>query len=618
MGMGRVVPFPPIAARARLAAVVVAAVLLSARAFAATPVLRGVVDSDDDDGNGLEDGRQLTNVPLVDTLAWPAGVSTAGQAFRAVAPEANAVRVLVDGAPVVPGTRLPAEAARVALQPVMPGRFEVTFTSVKLDVRAVAISAVDGSGRSVDLTRSHASFQRTPPDRVDNVTDKTGDPDALRYVFIGPAEDLPNHARVASRSEAGLPVDQLARVKLVDVTCPHGVSSGTACRSTWPIRVVADAVDQGHPLVADRSIRAELGGGLVISAPGIAQQIRVAGPRRSQLGIIGRYRAHLRLTIVRTFAGGAPSLAGRDRAARAMGVEQIKGATAAWGQCGISFGPVRDADIRLVDPPPPFLAAIGCDLGFPSSGGRIRLVVDGSELEVETTTGKTPSQVARSLARKLQAQGFRVVTSPNARIGPGAFRVVDLLVYRSDGRPASLSAPEDGEASTDQTMPVCIGRVDLGLGLRHFLDVDSMAGTVQERTLLKWVDDQDPGTLDAVIFPAFEGGGRIGESFIGNDRSSLRNLVLVDRAGVAASLASHTLAHELGHVLLDVPGHPDDYGVDQPTLLMDSDAANGSAFGPRRLTVAECERAIRQSGPGAPAPALEPWPLAPLPKQRTP
>ncbi len=69
------------------------------------------------------------------------------------------------------------------------------------------------------------------------------------------------------------------------------------------------------------------------------------------------------------------------------------------------------------------------------------------------------------------------------------------------------------------------------------------------------------------------------------------------------------LSHELGHVLLDMPGHPDDYGVDQPTALMDADATDPSIFGPRRLSIDECERALRQRGPAARVPLLEPWPL---------
>jgi hypothetical protein len=88
--------------------------------------------------------------------------------------------------------------------------------------------------------------------------------------------------------------------------------------------------------------------------------------------------------------------------------------------------------------------------------------------------------------------------------------------------------------------------------------------------------------------------------------------VIEDRAGVRADRSSFALAHELGHVLLDDPGHPDDFGIDTPTRLMDADAANSSAYGPRRLLVEECVRAVRQSGPGSASGLLTRWPLAPL------
>jgi hypothetical protein len=42
---------------------------------------------------------------------------------------------------------------------------------------------------------------------------------------------------------------------------------------------------------------------------------------------------------------------------------------------------------------------------------------------------------------------------------------------------------------------------------------------------------------------------------------------------------------------------------------MDADAADPTIFGPRRLSVDECERAILQSGPGASLPVLRRWPL---------
>jgi hypothetical protein len=191
-------------------------------------------------------------------------------------------------------------------------------------------------------------------------------------------------------------------------------------------------------------------------------------------------------------------------------------------------------------------------------------------------------------------------------------RTVDVLVRRADGTLVALGpAPDRPESrlSTDATLDVCLGEVDLADGLTHFTDFDAVAGTVEERSLIKAFDDGDPSTIEVFIIPAFARMGRIGESFISADGASVRNAVILDRAGIRAGARSFALAHELGHILLDMPGHPDDYGVDQPTSLMDADAADPTIFGPRRLTVAECERAIRQSGPGAAVPILEPWPL---------
>jgi hypothetical protein len=159
-------------------------------------------------------------------------------------------------------------------------------------------------------------------------------------------------------------------------------------------------------------------------------------------------------------------------------------------------------------------------------------------------------------------------------------------------------------SSTDATLSVNVGAVDLTDGLQHFGDTDSVAGTLEERALVKAVEDGDPRTIEVIVVPFFAGGGRIGESFIASDGSSMRNVVIIDRAGVRARRTSFTLAHELGHVILDEPGHPDDYGVDTPTLLMDSDASDSSPFGPRRLTVDECSRALKQAGPSARVPLL--------------
>lgn len=577
--------------------------------------VRAVVDSDDDDNDGVADGMKAASVDLRDTVV-PLLPTPAGLVFHGVTPNNGSVRLLIDGIPATRSQAIPAGTHTMGLQALRPGLSEVDLGAMKIRVHALQILAIDGEGAIVDAATSHASFQRTPPDRVDAADAVTHDPDALRYVFVGLAEDLPERARIVSRSESGKQIDALTSVQVADVPCPQGISTILRCRSTWPIRVVTDTVDKHHPLVASRSIGAELGGGLSVSSPdGLAQQLRVGGPRHAKVGPIARYQGTLRITVMRLSANGAPSIDTTDAEAIRTGRDQVAGVNARWAQCGISFGEPGNAEVRVVATPDPFLLAVGCDLGLPASGGKIRVTIDGKDISVRTAPGNRPSQVAAHLQHAIETAGFRVMRSPNTRIGPGAFPVVDLLVYRSDGTGANIATPGQAAPSSDATLPVCIGQAVQSRGLRHFLDVDSVAGTVSERATLKWIDDRDPGTIDAVFISAFESGGRIGETFIGGDTAGLRNLIIVDRGGLRASNAAHTLAHELGHVLLDIPGHPDDYGLDTPSLLMDSDAANPTAFGPLRLSVAECERAVLQSGPGAPVQMIAPWPWKALPKR---
>jgi hypothetical protein len=248
-----------------------------------------------------------------------------------------------------------------------------------------------------------------------------------------------------------------------------------------------------------------------------------------------------------------------------------------------------------------------------AGGGRIRLRADGRLVDVTTTAGESPDLCARDVARSVERAGLVAMVSPNAKSGPALWPSVDVSVRRHDGSLATLDTLPGAPLSTDPSLGVRIGSVDLSDGITHFTDMDAMAGTLEERTLIKAIDDGDPTTIEVIVVPLFAGGGRIGESFIASDLSSVRNVVLLDRAGIRARQSSLTLAHELGHVLLDLPGHPDDFGVDTPTSLMDSDAADPSPFGPRRLSADDCARMIRQSGPGARVPMLVDWPIGPLP-----
>jgi len=268
----------------------------------------------------------------------------------------------------------------------------------------------------------------------------------------------------------------------------------------------------------------------------------------------------------------------------------------------------------VIDPPPPHLIAIGDDLGLPATGGEIHFRVEKHEIAVSIARGTTPSGAADEIAHAIEHVGLVTVVSPNSRIAPGASGSVDVSVRRRDGHLVAVEPSITGAPlSTDASLVVRIGSVDLSDGLQHFGDMDSVAGTLEERTLLKARTDADPRAVEVVVIPLFAGGGRIGESFIASDLSSVRDAVILDRAGIRARRSSLTLAHELGHVLMDLPGHPDDYGIDTPTLLMDSDGSDASPFGPRRLTLDECARVVRQAGPKARLPLLRDWPVTPIP-----
>ncbi|WP_437617454.1 hypothetical protein [Sorangium sp. So ce1151] len=617
-----------------------------------------VVDLDDDDADGVPDGEQPRVPPSPELLPLRAPRGAGGPDQRP-ASIPTGVRLLADGSPVPPGSAIPAGARRVELQAVRAGRSEVALGGKTLSISAFEVRAIDGAGRRIDMARSHASLQRTPPDRLgDDPFGNLDDPDAIRLLVIGAADDLPLTLDVHSAAPSGRVIDRLSSVPLGHVPCPPDVAPGLVCGSTRPLRAVADDIDRNHPMIADRSLKGEVGGALVAALPGGSklQMIRIAGPRSSPLGPLGRTRARLRILMVRPRAGGPPPMGGDDAGAIAIARAEVERANALWGACGVSFGPLEELDITFVDPPRPHLLAIGCDHGLPASGGAIRVRVDGHEVTAAIAPRMRPDAAARAVAAAIGAAGFSVRLSDNPVIGAGAHGTTDVLVRRPGGALATIEPPASGAVSTDATLTACIGGVELEDGLQHFSDTDAIAGTVEERALLKAFDDGDPATVDVVMVPSFAGGGRIGESFIFADGGAIRNTIIEDRAGLRADRASFALSHELGHVLLDEPGHPDDFGIDTPTRLMDADAANASAYGPRRLTVDECARAIRQSGaaaprlgrqsgaparrpadppprgaaeaatprpggapgsrPSGPVPLLAPWPLAPLGRER--
>jgi len=461
-------------------------------------------------------------------------------------------------------------------------------------------------GRWLDAEHDHLALSRDLPGAESDPSDN----EAVRLVFKSPVS-VPTPLRIKTRRAGGALLDTLADPKLTPSACPPGSSLTTPCWSTAPLRLTPDRLDRDYPLARDRSLEAELGGELAVEVAGQPlTSWRVGAPHSSLFSGIERLAVKLRVRVLRVTAGGAPAIGGDSGTALSIALHEVQAASKLWAQCGIDLQGPGGADIQLVDPPPIQLVAIGCDSGLPASGGQIAFRVQGRRVRVATRPGDSPMVVAQRLARALQRLGLSARLSPNPRMASGASGAIDVLIRGPSGAAVAAEAEVGVPLNTDATLGVCLGEVDLGNGLTHFVENDAAAGTIEERSLIKAFDDGDPSTIEVLIVPSFDQSGRIGESFIDEDGTGIQNTVIIDRAAVRAGPRSYALAHELGHIMLYMPGHPDDYGVDQASSLMDSDASDASLFGPRRLTLADCERALLESGPGARIPIAQPWPLA--------
>lgn len=517
-------------------------------------------------------------------------------------PHGSGLRFWLRGAKGAERAAAPGSRAReLGFSAPSAGHFDEDLGSVVLRVDAVEVQALDHRGARVDPSRSHASLSRSLPSELGSLP--AADQDALRFLVIAPSGvDVPA-LQIASYGAALEPLDAQPRLQVEPTPCPSGVAPELVCRRSLPLRAVGDALDRGQGLVRERSVRAALGGTLRVSlAHRPLLELKVGGPRETRWGPIERLRARLRVLVLRQRAGGPPALGGSDAQARQIMLKELSAAGGLWAQCGIELGPPSGVPIQIVDPPSAQLVTVGCGLGQPASGGELRLRVGKRSVRVPTTAGESPVAVASRLAEALGG-GAKVFENPRA--SGDAVATADVLLERAP----KLELLADAPLSSDVTLPLCISGLDLSDGLRHFGDVDAFVGTVEERTLLRAFDDGDAGTIEVLVVPSFERSERIGESFILTRGSSLSSSVIIDREAIRAGARSFALAHELGHVFLAMPGHPDDFGVDQSWSLMDADVADATVFGPRRLSVADCERALAQSGPGALVPLLTPVPL---------
>lgn len=427
----------------------------------------------------------------------------------------------------------------------------------------------------------------------------------------GPADELPSALGIESRDASGRVLDRVS-VPLVSAECAADVAPGASCARSLPLFVIAAESDRAHPALRGRVLVGRVGGQLLVTSAlldaasgSTTESSAEGGPRAlAQLRVVGAsgerpLRARVRVQILtepRARAKGGPNeneahdntaaLGGTAAEALELARVELQRAGSVFGACGIELAVER---LAVVDVPAPRYLMVGCRGASLASGGEIVVSSRRGTHRYRTHAGQTPREVGLGLAELLRGRGGTPEVLENPLVSSDAHPTVDL----------ELGAEVLGVRSSDPTLGVCALVVDTGDGIDHFKDGDAGAGTLEERALVRALADDDRQTIEVIVAAHFAGRGRIGESFIHTPGGALENTVILDRSGVYAGAQSATLAHELGHVLLQLPGHTDDFGVDTPSALMDSDASDATSAGPRRLDPADCLRAVRETGPAS-------------------
>ncbi|MBW2277798.1 MAG: hypothetical protein JRF63_09920 [Deltaproteobacteria bacterium] len=357
--------------------------------------------------------------------------------------------------------------------------------------------------------------------------------------------------------------------------------------------LVSHPEDRSAPGFARRSLNVALGD--VVQA-----RLRLGGDRAQVFRMpVGRPSGErhplavrpieLRVSVLNAEAGGPPIVGGDMEGAREVMRHQISVLNDVLAPCGISAGPVAEVEVTVVDPPGPCLLSVGGRSGLPSAGGDVRLTVDGERYgPFRVGVGYAPVETARVLARKLEEAGFVADLSFNARASNAAFATTDIVVRHQDGSLADLGAWLDEPLTTDRVQSLSIGEVQLDDGLEPFGPNELATGTLEERTLVKALCAGDPRVIEIFVVSRFTGLRKQGESFVGSNRSALANVAIVDWRALGRARQAYTLAHEIGHILLDDLEHPDSRGDRRPFLLMHS-RASSAVGGPMRITPEQCE-----------------------------
>ena len=243
------------------------------------------------------------------------------------------------------------------------------------------------------------------------------------------------------------------------------------------------------------------------------------------------------------------------------------------------------------------MLAVGARNGLLSTGGMVRLRIDDGDVGPwKVGEGYTPEETARLLAGHLEAEGYRVELFTPPRAPSRAHGSADLVVRRVDGSSAKIAVPLEAPLTTEKSQSLEIGRLDLEDGLDSYDANTRASGTVEERVLLRATGRPGENRKVVKIFfiNRFADVSRQGESIAKADVGGI-GTVIVDSRALMRARQAYTLAHELGHLLLGDPGHPDDEEAGGTWKLMHS-SSSSAVDGPRWIAGDECEKMRRFEG----------------------
>jgi len=577
-------------------------------------VLAVVVDRDDSDDDGTTDSEQAADVPLQDTaeVVVPAQPKT-----PVTVSVLGGLRVLRGGKPaptplILKPDELPATLRLQATDPSTGSRSLALLLAhgpevTRRPLHAVELAFLDSQNRPLRAAMSGLAIsQRVTSDAsLPRGTDHGLTSRDPRNVRLQITDSSAIGKRVEARLESISPTGEVRHAFVLSLVRQD---TSQPFRSRF-VRLVGDHVDRDARGVAGQALLVALRDSVRVvytsSGATFSQAMRVSRPGDEPSTISAR-RASLRLFVLRAAKGGLPVIGTDDASAIRLMRAEITSANEIWLQCNITFGAPSEVPLEIADPPDRGFIAIANRDGLPARGGAIQLRADGKMLPlIIVNAGSAALDTSLKIAEVLRANGFDAQVTINPRTVFGAASGADIVVRRRNGELALIDAAPGFPLSTDPQQRIELGVVDLGDGLEEFDNMTAASGTLEERMLIKTLADDDPSTVDVFIINRFTHGTRQGEAFIEASAGAIGNAVILDRTGLRHRETAWTMAHELGHVLLNQPLHPDNVGRDRPWLLMDSDNNRGTVNGPKRLTPEECAQA--RDSAGTPVGVLKPF-----------